>query len=110
MGYIIIEDSYMIHAFYSLPDESMARRILCGYYLEFLIRGLVFICGGMLSPNRNPQGLRGSIWSKMSLTIPVIGIAKNIPGMPHSVPNARTAVMETRALIFTFEATILGTI
>ena len=64
---------------------------------------------GIVSPNKNPHGFRGSIWSKMSLAIAVIGIDINIPGIPHKEPNASTTMMEMSALIFTFDATINGT-
>jgi len=39
-----------------------------------------------------------------------MGMARNIPGMPHKALPAITIMIEKSALIFTFEATILGTI
>ena len=64
----------------------------------------------MVSPNKNPQGFKGSIWSKMSFTMARSGMERNIPGIPHKAFPAITTIMEKSALIFTFEATILGTI
>ena len=63
----------------------------------------------MVSPSKNPQGFKGSIWSKISFTMASSGIERNIPGMPHKAFPTITAIMEKSALILTFEATILGT-
>lgn len=60
----------------------------------------------MVSPSRNPRGFNGSIGSKISLTIAVIGMDLNIPGIPQSAPNARTSMMDISALNLTFDAII----
>jgi hypothetical protein len=46
----------------------------------------------------------------MSFVIAISGMATNMPGIPHNAPNLITAIMDANALIFTFEATILGTV
>src|SRR3989338_1181156 len=63
---------------------------------------------GMESPNKNPHGLSESMWSKITLTIAVNGMDKNIPGIPHKAPPAMTTTIETRALILTREPTNFG--
>ena len=63
----------------------------------------------MVSPNKNPQGFNCSIWSQMSFTMASSGMERNIPGIPHKAFPARTTIIEKSALIFTFEATIYGT-
>ena len=63
----------------------------------------------MVSPNKNPRGFKGSIWSKISLAMASSGIERNIPGTPHNAFPENTTIMEKRALIFTLEATIFGT-
>ena len=75
----------------------------------FLKSGLIFIKGGMVSPNRNPHGFNGSILSQMSFTMARSGMERNIPGIPHNAFPAITTIMAKRALILTLEATILGT-
>ena len=62
--------------------------------------------GGIVSPNKNPHGFNGSIWSQISLIIASNGMERNIPGTPHKAFPARTIITENNALIFTFEATI----
>lgn len=62
----------------------------------------------MVSPNKNPQGFKGSIWSKMSFTMASSGMERNIPGMPHKALPEIIAIIEKSAFIFTFEATIFG--
>ena len=78
------------------------------FFIFFKIN-LIFNIGGMVSPNKNPQGFNGSIWSQISFTMARSGIERNIPGMPHKAFPAITTIIEKSALIFTFEATILGT-
>jgi hypothetical protein len=46
----------------------------------------------MVSPNKNPQGLKGSIWSKMSFTMARSGMERNIPGIPHKAFPTITAI------------------
>jgi len=70
---------------------------------------LTFINGGMVSPNKKPQGFNGSIWSQMSFIMASNGMERNIPGIPHKAFPTRTTITENRALIFIFEATIYGT-
>ena len=65
--------------------------------------------GGIVSPNKNPQGFKGSIWSKISLIMARRGMERNIPGIPHKAYPTRTAIIEKSALIFTFEDTMNGT-
>lgn len=62
----------------------------------FSIIGLILIIedAGIVSPSKKPQGFKDSTLSKISLRIPVIEIAKNIPGIPHNIPKAKTAVIE----------------
>lgn len=64
--------------------------------------GLIFNNGGMVSPNKNPQGFKGSIWSKMSFIIPITGMQIIIPGIPNKALAAMTTVIDTNALILTF--------
>ena len=64
--------------------------------------------GGMESPSKNPQGFNESMWSKITFTIAVKGIDKNIPGIPHKAPPAITTTIETSALIFTLDPTNFG--
>ena len=63
----------------------------------------------MVSPNRNPHGFRGSMWSQTSFTMASSGMDINIPGIPHMALPTKTTRSENSALSFTFEATILGT-
>jgi hypothetical protein len=63
----------------------------------------------MVSPNKNPQGFKGSIWSKMSFTMARSGMERNMPGIPHKAFPTITAIIEKSALSFTLEATIFGT-
>ena len=83
----------------------------CSNYLGIFFFRIDFISinGGMVSPNKSPQGFKGSMWSKMSFTMPVRGIHKIMPGMPHKAPNETTPMMVTRAFILTFDATNIGT-
>jgi len=60
------------------------------------------------TPNKNPQGFTGSTWSKITFTMAVSGIERNIPGKPHKAPPAKTTTIETKAFIFTFDATTFG--
>ena len=64
---------------------------------------------GIVSPNKYPQGFKGSILSKMSFNMARSGMERNIPGTPHKALPAITAMIEKSAFIFTFEATIIGT-
>ena len=61
---------------------------------------------GMVSPNKNPQGSKGSIWSKISFTMARSGMERNIPGMPHNAFPAITTIIEKSAFIFTFDETM----
>jgi len=74
----------------------------------FLKMSLVAV--GIVSPIRNPHGLRDSMRSKINFIIAISGIEMNIPGTPHRTPKAITAIIDTSAFIFTLDATILGTI
>jgi len=65
---------------------------------------------GTILPNRNPQGFKDSIWSNTTLRIAVKGMDRNIPGIPQIAPPTRTTTIETRAFIFTLDATTLGII
>src|SRR5687767_10718133 len=47
--------------------------------------------GGIVSPNKNPQGFSGSILSKITLRIATNGSAINIPAIPQIAPPAITA-------------------
>src|SRR3954468_6325649 len=71
---------------------------------------MIFLIGGIVSPNKNPQGFSGSMRSKITFTIAVSGIDKNIPATPQRAPPISTTTIDTRALMRTLEATILGTI
>ena len=62
----------------------------------------------MVSPIKNPQGFKTSIWSQITFTMAVKGMDKNIPGMPHKALPAKITMIEIRAFILTFDATILG--
>ena len=64
--------------------------------------------GGIVSPNKNPHGFKGSIWSQMSFTMARSGMARNIPGIPHKAYPTSTDRTEKSALIFTFEETMKG--
>ena len=75
----------------------------------FLKIGLIFTNGGMVSPNKNPQCFKDSMLSQMSFTMARRGMERNIPGIPHRAFPAITTTIAKSALIFTFEATILGT-
>lgn len=63
----------------------------------------------MVSTNKNPKGLSGSIWSKMSFVIASSGMDRNMPDIPHKAFPANTTMIENNALIFTFEETMIGT-
>ncbi len=63
----------------------------------------------MVSPNKNPQGFKGSIWSKMSFTMARSGMDRNMPDIPHKAFPANTTMIENNALILTFEETMIGT-
>jgi len=78
-------------------------------FLIFFKIGSIPNISGMVSPNKNPQGFKGSIWSKMSFMIASSGIERNIPGTPQSAFPAITTITENSAFILTFDATILGT-
>ena len=65
--------------------------------------------GGIVSPNKNPQGFKDSIWSKMTFIIARSGMERNIPGIPHKAYPTSTAMIEKSALILTFEETMKGT-
>jgi len=56
------------------------------------------------------MGLSGVILSKMTFTMAVSGMDKNIPATPHIAPPIKTTTIDTSAFIFTLLATILGTI
>ena len=88
---------------------SFLNYIMQIYIFLFLKNGFIVNNGGIVSPKRNPQGFRGSIWSKMSFTMARSGMERNIPGMPHKAFPTITTIMEKSALILTFDATILGT-
>jgi hypothetical protein len=77
--------------------------------LVFLKIFFIFNNGGIVSPNKNPQGFKGSIWSQMSFIMARIGMERNIPGIPHKALPTRTIITANRALIFIFEATMYGT-
>ena len=81
----------------------------CGQFsFNFFRIGAIFIIGGIVSPNKNPQGLSGSTLSQISFIIASSGMERNMPGIPHNALPAITIIIEKSALIFTFEATILG--
>jgi len=80
-----------------------------------LTSGLM-VCGTILggcsssfsSPNKSPHGLRLSILSKTTLLIAIIGIDKNIPGMPQVISPINTPNSVISAFIFTLDPTIRG--
>ena len=72
--------------------------------------GCIIGFSGMVSPNKNPQGFKGSIWSKITFMMARSGIDKNIPEIPHKAFPAKTTMMAKSALIFTFDETTKGTI
>ena len=72
--------------------------------------GLIFEDVGMVSPSKNPQGFKGSIWSQITFMMASNGIDKNIPDIPHKAFPANTTKIAKSALILTFEETIKGTI
>jgi hypothetical protein len=100
---------------FQIPNRSLLIKCLffnpfhVDFFLNFFKSGIILINGGMVSPNRNPQGFKGSIRSQMSFTMARSGMERNIPGMPHKAFPAITTIIEKSALILTFEATILGT-
>ena len=65
---------------------------------------------GMISPNRKPQGFKGSMRSQMTLAIAESGMERNIPRIPQSAPPARTTMTEMRAFSLTLDATTFGMI
>ena len=83
---------------------------------NFYLRGFFFIKSnfsfevGTIFPNKNPQGLNDSIWSKITLRIAVRGMERNIPGMPHKALPINTTIIEIKAFIFTLDATMRGII
>ena len=80
------------------------------FRFSFFKIGGILINEGIVSPNKKPQGFNESMWSKTSFTIARIGMERNMPGIPHNAFPAITTMIENKALILTFEATILGTI
>ena len=72
--------------------------------------GLIIGFSGMVSPNKNPQGFKGSIWSKITFTMASNGMDKNIPDMPHNAFPTKTTKIANSAFILTFDETIKGTI
>ena len=61
-------------------------------------------------PNKNPQGFKISILSKITFKMAVKGIERNIPGTPQIAPPTITTIIEIKAFISTLEATTFGTI
>ena len=78
-------------------------------YFDFNL-SLNTVIAGIVSPNKKPQGFNDSTWSQITFIIAVSGIDKNIPGRPHKAPPQSTTITETKALIFTLEATTFGEI
>ena len=72
--------------------------------------GLIIGFSGMVSPNKNPQGFKGSIWSKITFMMASNGMDKNIPDMPHKAFPTKTTMIAKSAFIFTLEETTKGTI
>jgi len=47
-----------------------------------------------VSPNKNPNGFKGSMRSQMSFTMARSGMERNIPAIPHKAFPARTTIIE----------------
>ena len=72
----------------------------------FLAKSNVIFEVGTMLPSKNPHGFRGSILSKMTFTIAVNGMERNMPGTPHNAAPTNTTMMDIKAFIFTLEATM----
>ena len=72
----------------------------------FLLKLNVILVVGTILPSKNPQGLRGSILSKITFTIAVNGMERNMPGTPHNAAPTKTTMIDIKAFIFTLEATM----
>ena len=64
--------------------------------------GLIVNKEGMVSPNKNPQAFKDSMWSKRSFKMAKRGMERNIPGIPHIAFPTKTTMIEKSALILDF--------
>ncbi len=69
----------------------------------------LLLVSSVSSPSSIPQGFSGSMRSKNTFTMAVSGMDKNMPATPHNAPPINTTMIEISPFIFTFEATIEGT-
>jgi hypothetical protein len=64
---------------------------------------------GISSPNNLPQGFNSGSRSNIILRMPIKGMDKNMPGIPHTALPNKTMMIEMSAFIFTLEETMKGT-